>query len=69
MEAPDKIFVREYPDGLNQFWNRKKREDVVATTYHEYVRKDAVVSTIKDYLVNWLDPYKIERLIDKIDEL
>ncbi len=35
----------------------------------EYVRKDAVVSTIKDYLENWLDAYKIERLIDKIEEL
>lgn len=34
-----------------------------------YVRKDAVVSTIKDYLANWLDSYRIERLIDKIEEL
>ena len=35
----------------------------------EYVRKDAVVSIIKDYLENWLDSYRIERLIDKIEEL
>lgn len=44
---PDKIYVREYPDGLNQFWDRKKRDDVVATIYHEYIRKDA--------LLGWLD--------------
>lgn len=35
----------------------------------KYLRKDAVVSTIKDYLTNWLDSYRIERLIDKIEEL
>lgn len=35
----------------------------------KYLREDTVVSTIKDYLANWLDAYKIERLIDKIEEL
>lgn len=41
--APDKIYVREYPDGINQFWDRKKRDDVVAIIYHEYIRKDALL--------------------------
>ena len=43
-----------------------KQEDITDVSY---VRKDAVISIIKDYLENWLDTYKIERLIDKIEEL
>jgi hypothetical protein len=45
--APDKIYVREYPDGLNQFWDNKKRDDVVATIHHEYIRKDALLEWLK----------------------
>lgn len=45
---PDKIYVREYPDGLNQFWDRKKRDDVVATIYHEFIRKDALLEWAKE---------------------
>lgn len=48
---PDKIYVREYPDGLNQFWDRKKRDDVAATIYHEYISKDS--------LLEWLNKAKI----------
>ena len=40
---PDKIYIREYPDGVNQFWDRKKRDDVFATIHHEYIRKDALL--------------------------
>ena len=52
MNAPDKIYVREYPDGINQFWDRKKREDVVATIHHEYIRKDALLELAKKELEN-----------------
>lgn len=48
MKAPDKIYVREYPDGLNQFWERKKRDDVIATIPHEYIRKDALLEWAKE---------------------
>lgn len=44
---PDKIYVREYPDGINQFWDREKRDDVVGVIYHEYLRRDA--------LLEWLE--------------
>ena len=43
-----------------------KQEDI---TDISYVRKDAVAQTIRYYLENWLDHYRIERLIDKIEEL
>lgn len=59
---PNKIFVSN-----DMFrWSFDKPS---GKTDIEYVRKDAVVSTIKDYLENWLDSYRIERLIDKIEEL
>jgi hypothetical protein len=53
--APDKIYVREYPDGLNQFWDKKKRDDVVATIHHEYIRKDALLEWLqKEYeTISW----------------
>lgn len=35
----------------------------------EYIRKDTVTQAIREYLENWLDSYRIERLIDKIEEL
>lgn len=47
MKMPDKIYVREYPDAISRFWERKKKDDVVATIPHEYVRKDA--------LMKWLE--------------
>ena len=46
---PDKIYVREYPDGLNQFWDRKKRDDVVATIHHEFIRKDVLLEWVKEH--------------------
>lgn len=35
----------------------------------EYVRKEVVTQIVREYLENWLDSYRIERLIDKIEEL
>ena len=65
MKAPDKIYVPA--ERMNVPSNLFDTEPSLDAT--EYVRKDAVVSTIKDYLENWLDSYRIERLIDKIVEL
>ena len=44
---PDKIYVREYPDGIARFWESKKKEDVVATIPHEYIRKEALLEWIE----------------------
>ena len=70
MKAPKFIYIDESKIGelgiLNDAIvpeNRIQESDI------KYLRKDAAAQTIRDYLENWLDPYKIERLIDKIDEI
>lgn len=65
MNKPNKIYVPA--EWLNAPSNIFETEPSKYATV--YVRKDVVISTIKDYLANWLDAYKIERLIDKIEEL
>jgi hypothetical protein len=47
MNPPDKIYVREYPDGIARFWEEKKKDDVVATIPHEYIRKDALLECLE----------------------
>ena len=47
MNAPDKIYVREYPDGIARFWEEKKKDDVVATIPHEYIRKEALLEKLE----------------------
>ena len=59
---PNKIFISK--DLFRWSFDKPSEESDI-----KYLRKDAVVSTIKDYLENWLDAYKVERLIDKITEL
>ena len=71
---PDKIYVREYPDGLNQFWDRKKRDDVVATIYHEFIRKDALLEWVKlAYGKLSKNPFDVqdvfEELINKLNSM
>ena len=48
MKAPDKIYVREYPVGLNQEWDEKPRVRTVAIAQHEYIRKDALIKWIQE---------------------
>lgn len=55
MTAPDKIYVREYPDGVARFWEEKKKDDVVATIPHEYIRKDALVEWVNKMLQDTAD--------------
>lgn len=49
MKVPDKIYVREYPDGIAHFWESKKKEDVAATIPHEYIRKEALLEWAKEH--------------------
>lgn len=65
MNKPDKIYVpAEWMNVPSNIFETKPSQDATI-----YIRKDAVTKTIHDYLENWLDAYKIERLIDKIEEL
>ena len=67
---PDKIYIREYPDGIARFWESKKKEDVVATVPHEYIRKDALLEIIKEESSFWDDGEMIFRsLIEKINSM
>lgn len=45
---PNKIYVREYPDGTSRFWGIKRKDDVVATIQHEYIRKDALMEWLEN---------------------
>ena len=45
---PDKIYVREYPVGLNQEWDEKPMVKTVAIAQHEYISKDALIEWIQE---------------------
>ena len=44
---PDKIYVREYPVGLNQKWDQKPMVKTVAIAQHEYISKDALIEKLE----------------------
>ena len=48
MKMPDRVYIREYPDGIARFWEEKKKDDVVATIPHEYISKDALMEWIQE---------------------
>ena len=74
MEAPDKIYVREYPDGIAHFWEEK-------TIPHEYIRKDALLewaNDVKQGLMVEVEKYGVpneqrvfafQEFIDKLNSL
>ena len=70
---PDKIYVREYPDGINQFWDREKRDDVVGIIYHGYIRKDALMEWAKETYLNEnasaIRKVCYKQLIDKLNSM
>ena len=43
MKVPDKIYIKEYPQGLNQMWSSIMASETSANTQHEYIRKDALL--------------------------
>ena len=48
MKAPDKVYVREFAEGLSQMWSGIKATETSATAQHEYIRKDALMEWAKD---------------------
>ena len=52
MEAPDKIYVREFTQGLNQMWSRVLATETSAIAQHEYIRKDALLEWAKETYLN-----------------
>lgn len=70
MKAPDKIYVREYPQGLNQMWSSVKATETSAIAQYEYIRKDALIELIKEESKFWDDGKMIFRgLIEKLNSM
>lgn len=70
MKAPDKIYVREYPDGIARFWEEKKKEDVVETIPHEYIRKDALMEWLQQGFDWTKNPViSVQQIIDKLNSM
>lgn len=77
MKAPDKIYVREYGEGISQMWSRVKATETTANVQHEYISKDTLLKWAKtklSHLQEDFDVYTGQRLIlreliDKIESL
>ena len=48
MKAPDKIYVKEFDEGISQMWSRVKATETTANVQHEYIRKDALIEWAKE---------------------
>ena len=48
MTAPDKIWVREFAEGVNQMWSHIKATKTSAIAQHEYIRKDALLEWARE---------------------
>ena len=75
MKVPDKIYVREFAEGLNQMWSHIKATETSAIAQHEYIRKDALLEWAKGEIMpgnsaegkGW--NMAMQTLIDKIESL
>lgn len=68
MAASDKIYVREYPEGLNQVWDEKLRVRTVAIAHHEYISKDALLEWAEENMDS-LGRLSYGELIDKLNSI
>ena len=73
MKAPDKIYVKEFDEGISQMWSSIKATVTTANAQHEYIRKDALMELLLSlearYSVFYLQGKVIRDVIDKIDSL
>ena len=73
MKAPDKIYVREFAEGVNQMWSHIKATKTSAIAQHEYIRKDALLEWAKETYLNEnasaIRKVCYKQLIDKIESL
>ncbi|MBQ6958159.1 MAG: hypothetical protein IJP77_06340 [Bacteroidales bacterium] len=82
MKGPDKIYVREFAEGLNQMWSHIKATETSAIAQHEYIRKDALLEwaeEMKEQVGLGLNAYDmgeengkadmLNALIDKINSM
>lgn len=43
-KAPNKIYVKEFDEGISQTWSSTKAQKTTAIVQHEYIRKGAAIS-------------------------
>ena len=75
MKVPDKIYVREFAEGLNQMWSHIKATETSAIAQYEYIRKYALLEWAKGEIMpgnsaegkGW--NMAMQTLIDKIESL
>ena len=48
MNAPDKIYVKEFDGEISQMWSGIKATKTTANAQHEYIRKDALREWAKE---------------------
>lgn len=73
MKAPDKIYVREYSEGVSQMWSKVLATETTATAQHEYIRKGALMEMLLTmearYGVFYLEGKIVREIINKISSL
>ena len=55
MNAPDKIYVKEFDGEISQMWSGIKATKTTANAQHEYIRKDALLEKIDDAIAHLSD--------------
>ena len=72
MKAPDKIYVKEFDEGISQMWSRVKATETTANVQHEYIRKDALMEWAEDFKAKtgWYEiEVAMDDLIDKLNSM
>ena len=72
MKAPDKIYVKEFDEGISQMWSRVKATETTANVQHEYINKDALIEWAKANLQdrdNWIEKSAADAFWEMIDKL
>lgn len=48
MEAPDKIYVKEFDGEVSKMWSSERSTKTLANVQHEYIRKDALLVSLNE---------------------
>ncbi len=71
--APDKIYVKEFGEGISQMWSVRKAQKTTANAQHEYIRKEALLEWAKEAYLNEnasaIRKVCYKQLIDKLNSM
>ena len=69
---PDKIYVKEFDEGISQMWSSIKATETTANVQHEYIRKDALLEWLEQELAQrrqWFERYEDAEDLHACNEL